>query len=80
MAWSHRLRRWKFGGGGGRRRRRGQLFFEEGSSAEAKEVALRQRDLAVEEAVRSRNVVRQQRKELKARMVEVAWEEWCGRV
>lgn len=54
----------------GRRRER-----EEGSSAEAREVAIRERDLAQEEAERLRNVVRRQRKELKARMAEVAREE-----
>ncbi|KAG6491266.1 AUGMIN subunit 5-like [Zingiber officinale] len=56
--------------GRGRRRER-----EEGSSAEAREVAIRERDLAQEEAERLRNVVRRQRKELKARMAEVAREE-----
>ncbi|KAG0451170.1 hypothetical protein HPP92_026377 [Vanilla planifolia] len=36
---------------------------------------MRERDLAEEEAVRLRNVVRRQRKELKSRMVEVEREE-----
>lgn len=56
--------------GRGRRRER-----EEGSSAEAREIAIRERDLAQEEAERLRNVVRRRRKELKARMAEVAREE-----
>ncbi|WOK95413.1 AUGMIN subunit 5 [Canna indica] len=63
--------------GRGRRREKekGRVGFEEGSSAEARETVIRERDLAEEEAERLRNVVRRQRKELKARMVEVAREE-----
>lgn len=61
--------------GRGRRREREKGKFEEGSSLESREAALRERDLAEEEAERLRNVVRRQRKELRARMVEVAREE-----
>lgn len=51
------------------------MGFEEGSSIEAREIALRERDLAEEEAERLRSVVRRQRRELRARMVDVAREE-----
>ncbi|MQM02680.1 hypothetical protein Taro_035449, partial [Colocasia esculenta] len=57
--------------GVGRRRER-----ERGNSGlEERETALRERDAAEEEAARLRNVVRRQRKELRARMAEVAREE-----
>lgn len=56
---------------GGRRRER-----ERGKSGlEEREAALRERDLAEEEAARLRGVVRRQRKELRARMAEIAREE-----
>lgn len=48
---------------------------EEGSSIEAREIALRERDNAQEEADRLRSVVRRQREELRSRMLEVAREE-----
>ncbi|KAG0447166.1 hypothetical protein HPP92_028494 [Vanilla planifolia] len=54
---------------------KGSLDFEDGSSLEVKEVAMRERDLAEEEVVRLRNVVRRQRKELRSRMAEVEREE-----
>ncbi|KAG0454299.1 hypothetical protein HPP92_025603 [Vanilla planifolia] len=62
-----KARRWE--------KEKGSLDFEDGSSLEAKEVAMRERDLAEEEAVRLRNVVRRQRKELRSRMAEVEREE-----
>ncbi|KAG0446587.1 hypothetical protein HPP92_028755 [Vanilla planifolia] len=62
-----KARRWE--------KEKGSLDFEDGSSLEAKEVAMRERDLAEEEVVRLRNVVRWQRKELRSRMVEVEREE-----
>ncbi|PKU85691.1 AUGMIN subunit 5 isoform X2 [Dendrobium catenatum] len=64
---------------GGRARRRekekGKVGFEEGSSVEGREIAIRERDQAEEEAERLRSVVRRQRRELKSRMVDVAREE-----
>ncbi|KAG0446621.1 hypothetical protein HPP92_028743, partial [Vanilla planifolia] len=63
-----KARRWE--------KEKGSLDFEDGSSLEAKEVAMRERDLAEEEVVRLRNVFRWQRKELRSRMVEVEREIW----
>ncbi|KAH0463386.1 hypothetical protein IEQ34_007968 [Dendrobium chrysotoxum] len=64
---------------GGRARRRekekGKVGFEEGSSVEGREIAIRERDQAEEEAERLRSVVRRQKRELKSRMVDVAREE-----
>lgn len=64
---------------GGRARRRerekGKAGFEEGSSIEAREIALRERDQAEEEAERLRSVARRQRRELRARMADIAREE-----
>lgn len=48
---------------------------EDGTGVEAREAAVRERDLAEEEAERMRGVVRRQRRELRARMMEVAREE-----
>ncbi|KAL0920790.1 hypothetical protein M5K25_009959 [Dendrobium thyrsiflorum] len=66
-------------GGWGRARRRekekGKVGFEEGSSVEGREIAIRERDQAEEEAERLRSVVRRQRRELKSRMLDVAREE-----
>ncbi|VVB04462.1 unnamed protein product [Arabis nemorensis] len=45
------------------------------SSAESREAALHERELAAKEVERLRNVVRRQRKDLKARMLEVSREE-----
>lgn len=45
------------------------------SSTETREVALHERELAAKEVERLRNVVRRQRKDLKARMLEVSREE-----
>ncbi|CAA6660220.1 unnamed protein product [Spirodela intermedia] len=56
-------------GGKRRERERGKSGLEE------REAALRERDLAEEEAARLRGVVRRQRKELRARMAEIAREE-----
>ncbi|WCJ25526.1 AUGMIN subunit 5 [Euphorbia peplus] len=46
-----------------------------GESSESREAALQERELAAKEVERLRNVVRRQRKDLKARMMEVAREE-----
>ncbi|KAK8916469.1 hypothetical protein KSP39_PZI022463 [Platanthera zijinensis] len=54
---------------------KGLVGSEEGSSADAREVALRERAQAQEDAERLRNLVRRQRRELRSRMVEVAREE-----
>ncbi|KAE9605021.1 putative HAUS augmin-like complex subunit 5 [Lupinus albus] len=52
------------------------MLAEEGSSAvELREVALQERDSAAKEVERLRNVVRRQRKDLRARMLEVSREE-----
>ncbi|XP_072980207.1 AUGMIN subunit 5 isoform X1 [Typha angustifolia] len=59
----------------GRRSRREKAAKGGGFEEEARETALRERDLAEEEAERLRSVVRRQRKELRARMAEVAREE-----
>ncbi|TQE00009.1 hypothetical protein C1H46_014387 [Malus baccata] len=45
---------------------------EAASAAETREVALQERDLAVKEVEKLRNIVKRQRKDLKARMVEVS--------
>ncbi|CAN6585086.1 unnamed protein product [Malus baccata var. baccata] len=45
---------------------------EAASAAETREVPLQERDLAVKEVEKLRNIVKRQRKDLKARMVEVS--------
>ncbi|KAM1105646.1 hypothetical protein ACFX1X_002645 [Malus domestica] len=45
---------------------------EAASAAETREVALQERDLAVKEMEKLRNIVKRQRKDLKARMLEVS--------
>ncbi|KAM2975807.1 hypothetical protein FF1_001927 [Malus domestica] len=45
---------------------------EAASAAETREVALQERDLAVKEVEKLRNIVKRQRKDLKARMLEVS--------
>lgn len=46
-----------------------------GESVEGREAALQERELAAKEVERLRNIVRRQRKDLKARMLEVSREE-----
>ncbi|KAF8107299.1 hypothetical protein N665_0124s0090 [Sinapis alba] len=58
----------------GRRKDKG-LAGESLSGAESREAALREREVAVKEVERLRNLVRRQRKDLKARMLEVSREE-----
>uniref|UniRef100_A0A1J3CT32 AUGMIN subunit 5 n=1 Tax=Noccaea caerulescens TaxID=107243 RepID=A0A1J3CT32_NOCCA len=60
----------------GKGRRKEKAVAGEGlSSAESREAALHERELAAKEVERLRNVVRRQRKDLKARMLEVSREE-----
>ncbi|XP_012488259.1 AUGMIN subunit 5 [Gossypium raimondii] len=59
-------RKEKVGGGGG---------GEGSGAAEIREAAIREREAAAKEAERLRNIVRRQRKDLKARMLEVSREE-----
>lgn len=65
---------------GGRRKEKekaklGAVAGESSSGAESREVALQDRELAAKEVERLRNVVRRQRKDLRARMLEVSREE-----
>ncbi|CAA0823341.1 Unknown protein [Striga hermonthica] len=60
--------------GKGRREKLG-VGKEEGSSGGNREMALQERELAEKEVERLRQIVRRQRKELKARMIEVSREE-----
>ncbi|XP_068344011.1 AUGMIN subunit 5-like [Pyrus communis] len=46
--------------------------IEAASAAETREAALQERDLAVKEVEKLRNIVKRQRKDLKARMLEVS--------
>jgi hypothetical protein len=63
-------------GDGGVGRKKEKMMSGEGSgSVETREAALMERDLAAKEVERLRNVVRRQRKDLKARMLEVSREE-----
>lgn len=48
---------------------------EESSSSSSREMALQERELAEKEVERLRQIVRRQRKELKARMIDVSREE-----
>lgn len=59
-------RKEKVGGGGG---------GEGSGAAEIREAAIREREAAAKEVERLRNIVRRQRKDLKARMLEVSREE-----
>ncbi|KAM1713046.1 hypothetical protein ACFX12_023851 [Malus domestica] len=54
---------------GGRRK---EKLGEAASAAETREAALQERDLAVKEVEKLRNIVKRQRKDLKARMLEVS--------
>lgn len=60
---------------GGRRREKKVVAGEILSGAESREAALREREAAGKEVERLRNLVRRQRKDLKARMLEVSREE-----
>lgn len=63
-------------GDGATGRKKEKMMSGEGSgSAETREAALMERDLAAKEVERLRNVVRRQRKDLRARMLEVSREE-----
>lgn len=57
------------------RRKDKQLSGESSNVAESREVALQEKELAAKEVERLRNIVRRQRKDLKARMLEVSREE-----
>ncbi|KAI4352369.1 hypothetical protein L6164_006629 [Bauhinia variegata] len=56
-------------------RRKEKILGESSSAVETREAALQERDLAAKEVERLRNIVRRQRKDLKARMLEVSREE-----
>ncbi|KAJ9147479.1 hypothetical protein P3X46_029636 [Hevea brasiliensis] len=56
-------------------RRKEKLVGESSSSAGSREAALQERDLAAKEVERLRNILRRQRKDLRARMMEVSREE-----
>ncbi|XP_043813030.1 AUGMIN subunit 5 isoform X2 [Manihot esculenta] len=56
-------------------RRKEKTVGESSSSAENREAALHERNLAAKEVERLRNIVRRQRKDLRARMMEVSREE-----
>ncbi|KAK7394363.1 hypothetical protein VNO78_14888 [Psophocarpus tetragonolobus] len=61
--------------GKGARKKERALAAGEGSETTTREAALQERDLAAKEVERLRSVVRRQRKDLKARMLEVSREE-----
>ncbi|CAL0318755.1 unnamed protein product [Lupinus luteus] len=63
------------GRGKGKKKEKMMLAEEGSSAAESREVALQERDSAAKEVERLRNVVRRQRKDLRARMLEVSREE-----
>ncbi|KAL5582076.1 hypothetical protein UlMin_014518 [Ulmus minor] len=56
-------------------RRKEKVLGESSSAAETKETALRERDMAAKEVEKLRNILRRQRKDLKAKMLEVSREE-----
>lgn len=56
-------------------RKKEKILGENLSAAETREAALQERDLAEKEVERLRNIVRRQRKDLRARMLEVSREE-----
>ncbi|XP_011099046.1 AUGMIN subunit 5-like isoform X1 [Sesamum indicum] len=62
-------------GGKGRRKEKSGMGKEESCSSSSREMALQERELAEKEVERLRQIVRRQRKELKARMIEVSREE-----
>lgn len=55
--------------------RRGKETSSVAATAESRETALQEREAAAKEVERLRNIVRRQRKDLKARMLEVSREE-----
>lgn len=55
--------------------RKEKIVGESSSLAESREAAVQERDLAAKEVERLRNIVRRQRKDLRARMIEVSREE-----
>ncbi|KAK6128781.1 hypothetical protein DH2020_037487 [Rehmannia glutinosa] len=59
----------------GRRKGKFGVGKEETSSSSSREMALQEREIAEKEVERLRQIVRRQRKELKARMIEVSREE-----
>ena len=61
--------------GGGRRKEKAVVVEEGLGAAEAREAALQERDAAAKEVERLRNIVRRQRKDLRAKMLEVSREE-----
>lgn len=56
-------------------RRKEKVVGESASASESREAALSERELAAKEVERLRNIVRRQRKDLRARMLEVSREE-----
>lgn len=62
-------------GGRSRGGRRKEKASGEGSTAESRETALQEREAAAKDVERLRNILRRQRKDLKARMLEVSREE-----
>ncbi|KAF5748907.1 hypothetical protein HS088_TW04G00868 [Tripterygium wilfordii] len=56
-------------------RRKERTAGESSSTAESREAALQEREMAAKEVERLRNIVRRQKKDLKARMLEVSREE-----
>lgn len=58
---------------GGRRKDKG--FGESASGSESREAALNEREMAAKEVERLRHIVRRQRKDLRARMLEISREE-----
>ncbi|GAB2288970.1 AUGMIN subunit 5 [Dionaea muscipula] len=63
------------GRGGGRREKEKLRLVEESGGVGSREMALQERELAEKEVERLRQIVRRQRRELKARMLEVSREE-----
>lgn len=61
--------------GSGRRKEKAVVVEEGLGAAEAREAALQERDAAAREVERLRNIVRRQRKDLRAKMLEVSREE-----
>ena len=61
--------------GGGRRKEKAVVVEEGLGAAEAREAALQERDAVAREVERLRNIVRRQRKDLRAKMLEVSREE-----
>ncbi|KAJ0042915.1 hypothetical protein Pint_18940 [Pistacia integerrima] len=60
---------------GGRRKEKVPVERESGSTNESREAALNERELAAKEVERLRNILRRQRKDLRARMLEISREE-----